>query len=141
MKLKTILGLVLLALPVSAFASFEDCAKFVGNYTTIDQYAVYETFTISEDASHIILKYNDSDSDSYTVAFIPDGVQHEGNNIGETGKTYTASCDANGISIVRDMSLVEPYTTRLALDNSGVLTMTNTIQDTPPQVEHFKKNQ
>jgi hypothetical protein len=141
MKLKTIAGLVLFALPLSAFASFEDCAKFAGGYVTTDVYAVYSDIKISWDASHIVLNYDYVEGDGYSAAFIADGAEHEGTDPANTGKSYTASCSADGISIVRNGLFTDPYTTQFALDNNGVLTMTDTIESTPPRVEHFKKTQ
>jgi hypothetical protein len=141
MKLKTIAGLVLLALPVSAFAASEDCAKFAGNFIATDVYTVISNIQISWDSSQLVLNYNHGTENGYSVAFVADGVEHQGTDPANTGKTYTASCSADGISIVRNGLFADPYTTQLALDNNGVLTMTDTIESTPPRVEHFKKTQ
>jgi hypothetical protein len=141
MKFKTVLLLAVLSLPVQAFSDFSDCAKFAGTYQSITDYNRSPYLEVSWDASHVIFSYlenldGSSSVRDYKVAFIADGVEHDG-DIDNTGKTYTASCSSDGISIVRVGLFITPYATQMTLSD-GILTETNTMQGESPQTAQYK---
>jgi len=135
------------ALIVSAApSSFADgsCVQFSGSYTVSSagcyeahdggtySDSVYNGMVISADASNNLSMHYKTDGESgFTVNYIADGQQHNG-DINNSGKTYTATCDANQISSTRVGMFIAPFVMTFVKNSDGTYTLTETITGDRP---------
>lgn len=117
--------LVLISLSSSSLFAADSCAQFAGNYkvSTSGCVAIHNGSVSKDDtyrgmgisfveASQLLSMTYKTSSGQFTVNYIADGKEHEG-DVMNTGKTYVASCDGDTIFTSREGMLKNPLLTVL----------------------------
>lgn len=137
--MKKLIFLMFFGFCVNAFASFNDCGKYVGSYQSMD--SRNRSLKISLTAKEIVIDYNRDPqypSKGYSLRLIADGVEHVGNDPKNTGTSYSFSCTPNYIELVRFGFLKSPLTTTISVEES-VLTEMATIENRTYEMGKYKQ--